>query len=333
MTSRTTTIIALIAASLLFMGCNKDQINSSLDASKNGYTITDIPYFENHAILANTIKEASSFEDVDELIQYEKSQNRISIGAEADSFYRTIQPENLGTTQAMINFYIAHSDLLDTTTNNNEISISPKWFSTPYRYAANRDGLFRVGTRVYRLFKKGTLSTDINNLNQLVSITENELDNIDTSTFKYCCNNSNNSKAGLHAGCFLPWNVSDTLTQGDDRIIMSLTTSLEYYSEIGQIAETRVHTFSQHRWALIWWVSNHTLTCQGYVTWHEKIGTDSWKYDTTTINDSQHTTNLWSYVNDYACYLGNNFQYFHYYAFNLKASTPSLAYATLVFVH
>lgn len=325
-------IFAVAIAAIMTLGCvtlvscNKEDASTRPSNTSSSKGNSSIPHFSTREEMQQAIDAAISFDTITDLIAYEQEQGRSSIGATSDAFYESVNPEIFNNENEVLAFFEKHKDVLDTIMENDEVSIMPKWFYTPHRYVANTDGMFSVGKLYYKLFKNGIVATDNNHLKELSTLNEEELDDLDTTIFFFI---KGGESAKDHNGCQKKWYYSNKIQSGSDRVVLELTTSATYYSGFGYVAETMIHTYSRHRWAGIWWICRHTLTCQGDVTWHRKTGTSSWDFGTKSVYKKKKCIGMWIYVNSEPCVWGIGTNYYHYYAYHLSARTPGLAYAIL----
>lgn len=262
--------IAIAAiTTLTLVSCEKEKEASVINSlnAKTGHS--DIPYFEDVDAVFNAIETAIAFDSLPELIAYETSQGRQSIGAISDAFYENIDFESFTNQCQALTYYNNNSNYLDTNYENGEICITPKWFYTPFRYVTNEDGLFAVGDNVCKLFKSTIVSTRIDHLDDLITLSESSLDDLDTSIF-YLGGNTSASE-DIHPECEYNWIIGDTVMDEDNRLILKLSTSSIHMPNTPNFVITSILTYSSHKWIGLWWPEKHTITCQGDVTIHKKL--------------------------------------------------------------
>lgn len=213
-----------------FISCDKEDSYPSdiINLQKS----ESIPHFLDREDVWSAINTAISFDSISQLLEYEQTSGRQSIGALSDNFYEKINKAEFLNQEQVIDFYLANTDFLDTIVELGDVSISPKWFDTPYRFVANIDGLFRVGDQVYRLFKRCMVSTNVSNLNLLTSLTESDVDGLDTTLF-YVSSNTTNSCELLHEDCQGSWYYENRLQDDNDYVAVSLETQNVYYPYVG----------------------------------------------------------------------------------------------------
>ena len=323
------TVLSL-ATTVSIVSCNKeDEETHSLNilSAKNN---TNIPYFSSSEELENAIYVATSFDTISDLIDFEQEQNRSSIGAISDLFYDNIELETFSSENDVLVFYDKHKDVLDTIINNNEVSVLPKFSNTPYRYVANADGIFSVGNMYYKLFKTGTVSTTNKFIDELLKITDEDLDELDTTIFRYIPDVEKNIDT---KECITKWKQSNNPTSSKDRIHITLVTNTQYWAYIGDVAVTRVKVYNLHKWAGVWWTSRHNLSCRGTVKLHVKNESCSeWEYIDRSFEKHQKANTMWIGIYEQPCYwmcvngwdiLFNRYnKYYHYDGFSIDAWYP-----------
>lgn len=222
-----------VAALMLLMGsifgsCTKDTAQEGQQSSPKSI-LQSIPSYSSMEEVYDIIETATSFENVNDLAEYEEMAGRESIGRLADVFYSNVNYEDFTSQEEAITFCLENAQYIDTIVSpNGDISVTPKWENSPYRYVANKDGLFRVGDRVYRLFKHEEVSTNIKNIAMLLSINENNLCNLDYTIF-FSSSLYTSSKSDPHRRC-KPSGVtySDTAWGSpDDILVLQLFTHVD----------------------------------------------------------------------------------------------------------
>lgn len=324
----TITAITFIG-SITLASCEKEKMNTGITLNDNHVKSSNIPYFETIDDLQRALERATSFDSLSDLIQYETSIGRRSIGAVSDYFYESITPEDFTDSNQALSFYTNNNNLLDTVMINGSIAITPKLFLNPYRYIANEDGLFAIDSYTYKVFKKGIVSTSTENINELVALTEEDLDHLDTTVFFYGGNSS--TTIFPHPDCTYQWHLRDSVEIGNNGVYMDLFTMFLPAPGNSIMLNTSIRVYSLHKWSRVWWPTRHTLTCQGDITIHKKLEYCNFEYDPHNIYKQKKALVMWVPVNvDYFITGANPINY-HYYSFHLSARTPSLGNATLSF--
>ena len=207
---------AIATGSIALTACEREN-ETIVNPTKKG--ASDIPCFKDIDELEKTLETAYSFDTLPKLIEFEDSQRRRSIGAIADAFYETIDWESIKGEKEAISFYEKHEDMLDTIMVEGEVAILPKLIKSPYRYAANKDQLFIVGEYCCKIFKQGVVSTKMEHLKELMSLDEQELDNIDTTIFLYP---KGKSKSSVHPGCWPIWHNEYQTYRGRKAVLITV---------------------------------------------------------------------------------------------------------------
>lgn len=346
-----TILTAIIASTLIISSCSKEgnYHNPSL-FSPSGNIIatigtTNIPSYSDYDELLSVMENAIAYDSIDDLLALERNLHFKSIGALSDSLYiaiiSTLPDDESTTTQSsststdptivsnIINNY--YGTLIDTTMSNGEVSITPIFFQTPYRYVANVNGLFSVGEECYRLFRHSIVSTSIDNLDELIELSENDLEELDTFTFHQFSFLNESPTDVDHNGCSNMDN-SDTLTINKDRVILGLVTSAirtPMGNSYATFIEHKVHTYSQHKCLGIWWTSRHTMTVQGNVTLHKLVELpNTWSEESFNIQYHHSTNGKWILYDSYPTpnYYADCI---HYFSYNITSRTPGVASAFL----
>lgn len=320
--------------SVTLVSCDKEETSTqpySISSSKGN---SNIPHFSTREEMQQAIDAAISFDTITDLIAFEQKQGRSSIGATSDAFYESINPEIFNNEDDVLTFFENHKDVLDTIIENAEVVIMPKWSNTPCRYVANADGMFAVQDMYYKLFKAGTVSTTEKYSDRLTLITDDDLDNLDTSIFRFIPDEVKDIDT---KGCITKWKQSNDPSSNKDRIHIILVTNTQTWPGVGDVAVTRVKVYNLHKWAGVWWTSRHNLSCTGSVRFHvKKMDCSGWEnYVDKTFEKHQKANVMWIGVNDQPCYwtcvngwdiLFNRYnKYYHYDGFSIDAWYPGHA--------
>ena len=325
-------------SSVTLVSCDKEDSTSGMNRispSKNGLTI---PHFNSRHEVEAAIDSAISFDTITDLVAFEKKQGRNSIGAISDVFYENINTNSFQNETDVLVFFQIHQDVLDTIMENDEVAIMPKWSNTPYRYVANAIGMFAVGERYYKLFKTGTVSTTDDYVGELAAMTDDDLDNIDTSVFRYIPDEEKNFNT---YGCIKKWKQSNSPNSINDRIHIVLVTHTQTWPSAGDVAVTRVKVYNLHKEAGIWWTNRHNLSCEGSVNLHIKtMDCSDWEYIERSFEKHQKANVMWVPVYVQPCYwtcvdrwdiLFNRYcKYYHYNGFRIDAWYPGHAVESFI---
>lgn len=327
------------------VSCDKEDSitnSSNISSTKGG---DDIPHFGSIEELQQAIDAAITFDTITDLIEFEQGQGRSSIGAISDAFYESINPEIFSNENEVLTFFKDHKDVLDTIMENDEIVIMPKLSNTPYRYVANTDGMFAVQDMYYKLFKKGMVSTIEKYSDELSLITDDDLDNLDTSIFRFIpdeVNDIDTEEKGGECECsecsksMKKWEQSNNPRSSNDRIHIVLVTNTINFSGSDHLV-TRVKVYNLHKFAGTWWTSKHNLSCTGSVRLHvKKAFYSGWDYLDKTVEKHQKTQVMWIDLGilqpcNWTCVSGwdilfNRYnKYYHYKGFSIDAWYPGHA--------
>lgn len=321
--------------SIAFVSCNKEnemRIQNTSNSVSLENSAPSLPYFSNMESLWDAINTATSFDTLPNLINYETSQGRQSIGTLSDAFYESINPNSFVDRDQVLAFYENHKEFLDTLMKNGEIAVVPEWFNTPYRYVANSEGLFRVDTFVYKLFKSCIVAAPISHLADLEALQESELDNANPNIFHFTKESSMQDDAD-HSTCIYKWKKKNDPDSQTDRIHIILKTHT-VFTGTDDAAETYVQVYNLHKWAGIWWTSRHTLHCEGFVDFHtQTYDCTDWNIVSKTFNVTRKCNTLyvydihnipccWRTINRWNFIFGCYKKYHHYSRFDIVANYP-----------
>lgn len=215
-----------------------------------------------------------------ELIEYENTQGRQSIGAISELFLENIDTNAFADAAAALDFCYQNSHLIDITVSDLDTSVNPKWFNTPYRYAANSDGYFAVGDYVFRLFDEGIVMVSAENYTDLLNLDDQtNFRDLDESTYLFQPYFYAGTSSDPHGSCPFGTYFSNTKTSGSDRVNLVLRTSQSGFMGFGSTTEAKICVNAQHKCMGIWWASRRTLTLQGDVDCHRRTGSSNWVTD------------------------------------------------------
>lgn len=94
----------------------------------------------------------------DELSSWEAARGFQSFGRDADDRLKSVDPQEFSSTEEIQVFARRNSEYLQLVTDGNgEMSLETRFHASPYRYLANTQGLFQVGTKLCRLTEDGAL--------------------------------------------------------------------------------------------------------------------------------------------------------------------------------
>jgi len=326
-----TIALALIAGATIFAACTKEDNYNRSRSFENKNLPTSIPYYDDVDDVDLILNTVMTFDTITDLIAYESSQGRQSIGAISDYFVEHIDTTTFTNTEAALAFCYQNSDLLDIKITDNDTVVSPKWSNTPFRYVANSEGYFAIGNKVYRLFNDGIVTTSVANYDYLCTLDEmTNFDNLETSIYYYSKYYVDEPKGDDdHTQCKNFWGYVNTKTNGKDRVNLCLTTTVASYS-YGRMYETYIYVRAEHKCLGIWWSSRRTLTANGYIDFHIKNTVNN-NWFNVIVNTNKTQKNLYLYYMLYRLPVTTQTASgeYHYYSFDLKANSLNVYYAIL----
>ena len=336
--NKPTQILFTFLALTLFCACTKEK-TERIQPCKND--LTDIPYFSTKEEFLQEIDIIRQLNGIEAIQKHESNRGWRSIGSLADDFYASLLPETFKSEDDLITLLQENQIFLDTIVDDDgEIAIYPKWADNIHRYVANESGLFRVGDYVSRIFKFGTVTTSIDNLDKLLNVSEEDAYNSDTllfsigakalfSHYPHIIPNHPQCKTRLR---YPKSTIQKIQRNGDDRVTMQLISRFSSPGGGGEVT-TDVRVTSEHKW-LWWWADRHSLKCWGSVDIHVQTGLDTWKTHHIKINkDESPVFVLNCFVFNTAIGDYRNYDCYHYWAYNLSAKSPCAGPARLVHTH
>ena len=265
----------LVAGTTILIGsCSKEgDYSQSGSYFQKSLTAEAIPEYSSLEEVFEVISMANSFDTLSDLLYYEASQGRNSIGAISDMFYEGIEIENFSNEEDALTFCTENLHLLDTVIKDNETYVYPKWYNHPYRYVANQNGLFKVNDDVYRLLKNSIVSTSVSNLSALLVINDKDVETLDTSIFKVSKRIILNINP--HASCSDNVAYGGSMINNNSRFTMEL--AMNYLSGSGFPVVTVTIEASNHtRYLGIWWTARHNVTIDANAVLHKIYPGNGW---------------------------------------------------------
>ncbi len=164
--------MCLIAFSFELTSCTKD--DSTLDNSINLSRPTKndkIPHYRNLDEVLDIVTMVNSMDSIEQIYEYECQRGFLSFGLFYDMAFDTINFEQLAYDEEGIrDLCNKYWDILDTSWQNEELYVEPKYTQNLLRYAANKEGFLFIGDTLLRIFKNHTLATLSGNEDVLRSI-------------------------------------------------------------------------------------------------------------------------------------------------------------------
>lgn len=315
--------------SLLFISCQKDK-SADLETALTKSLPSSIPVYANYTALIQEIDTAYSFDTITQLVSYEQSVGRTSIGRLADVFYESTLPTKFSSQSDALAYYSTSQTYLDTIVDGAEIAIVPKWMDNQYRYVANTDGYFAVGNYVYRLFKHCMVYCEQKYYNGLTALTESSLSSLDTT--KYHSTKPSLPAYTLHSNCMAySYTVSGSAQSGNDKVFLKLETPIPFFPGLGFVHTTKLKAYCLHKWAGTWWTTRHNITIQGSISIHDGASGSTWNTISNTYNDTKRRNVMTIPVYSAAAYSGLGLSYYHYISASLSASYPGGPTASISF--
>lgn len=180
--------IAIVFISLIALSCSKKDgfISNEILGSKS---LEQIPYYNNIYEVFARIDSINNIDSLADRITFEKKTGYESIGLISDLFVDSVEFDScFDEEDFVLAFYDNYSGLIDTIWEDGELYLDPKYNDNYFRNVANVNGLFRVGDTVVRIFKRKSIATHIDQLNELIDLDENN-DELPGENYFYFCKN------------------------------------------------------------------------------------------------------------------------------------------------
>ena len=323
-------VIVFLTAGVCFApSCTKnpDEISDKLDQEMQA-KVEAIPEYSSWGEVNSVIEKASSCENIDELARFEVESNRSSIGRLSIEFYSKIDLNSLGSKEELLDLWQNNMRYFDTSiVENGEIFIHPKWFDSPFRYVANEEGLFRIGEKVFRLFKKEVVSCNIEYFDMLLSLREDCLNNLNESIFSSSSKMMNNK--GIHDSCGYGSFQAEATKGSNDKMVVRITAGpvavLDSDTEVNYLSSMTI--YNRHRTLGIWLPCTHLVSCQASISIHQK---ESYKPEweiknyVFTINSS-FISNTWPM----SAFMDDHTGDIHFYSYHVSATVGGFTTARL----
>lgn len=320
--------------SIVTISCDKKDMENPVVPFKS--LSTPIPSFADVDELAEVLDSVSSFTTLDALVSFETQKGYKSLGRLCDVFFESYyQNDTLTEIEAktLIEQYLDYLDIYQT--GETDPVYLPRFYTNPFRYVVNEEGICIVGTYVLRLFQNGIVTTEAANLNSLRTLSEDDLSSLDTSMYNY--NEVETTVSGSHGTCDFDGNAQDykTGSGGKTRNYLSLNTFKLRIVDT-RICHSSVMSYNVHHCFLGWFPEKYTMNVQGTLTTHERIDLSlpEWTKRTITINENKRAF----YIRKAICFrfahdVTNNgfFHYYYYYvSSNIPSTTPAVINNTIV---
>ena len=134
----------------------------------------DMFIFSNYNEYHTFLKKLNNFNEK-ELKAWEQKHNFTSLGKVCDEFYEKIKLEKFKNRQEVEDFLQKNKKYLQINRANGEISVEPLLDDYTERYFINKDRMYQIGDKVYKLFPEGKVSCHISNKESLANIDNPEI--------------------------------------------------------------------------------------------------------------------------------------------------------------
>lgn len=167
-------ILITIIASVFAISCEKNEIVNLNQHTKTA--VANIPYYDNLYSVYAYLHTISQFDSIEDYFSFESRTGRQSLGRIADEFYNQIDFDMFSSEAALNSFLSSNSMFLDLEiSTNGDTTILPRLYDHPFRYLADRNGMFQIEDTVIKILKDLVIFTNQENYEQLLHINETNL--------------------------------------------------------------------------------------------------------------------------------------------------------------
>ncbi len=305
---------------IMINSCSKEGFENQDNNSGQPIESGDLLSFKNAETLNEEINKVLAM-NYNELKAYEESKGYESFGRKCDEIYNSINPEDFKSLDEIKSFVEKYNEyLIMVDEGNGEFSVETVLESNPYRYFINTNKLFQVNNSVYKLFEDGIVSTDVNNISQLATMTNKEILNIENNDkFRFMPAHTSNDPDLKNALVNCGYGKSDTKTDGNNRTKVEFGLYyLDTYDIDGNkmtIFENRVLVKPQKRTLGGWFGCERTIYCDFKIAVDYET-TSGWERDYYRVREwPKKTTKVevvleggivsWGYWSRYNMYYGS----------------------------
>lgn len=266
------TLLVVAIGAAIFWACEKENVDSTLIKQKN-FNSNGLMYFSNFEEFSNTLDMLLTM-DFNELCSYENLNAYTSFGRECEELYiNSLEVDSLSTDEEIQNFVDEHSDRVQIFTDyDNEQLYVPILFDHPFRYVINNNRMFQIDSTIYKVFNSGIVSTSSNNYNDLLDLSESNLQYIDSnSIFQYIPNSTPYIMFEKDLENILGMDIFIAKINGNERVRLRLIVSPLYYAPTAHPYYYYKGTGELRGFRLIgnnWCYAKRTLGCNFNYTIH-----------------------------------------------------------------
>ncbi|MBR6131991.1 MAG: hypothetical protein IKQ20_09060 [Bacteroidales bacterium] len=171
-------LFAAIFLGILILSCHKEDVKPNT-IFKNGLSIR---YFEDLQELQYELDNIANM-DFDELVEYESNLNFNSYGKTAYLLVEELTGDTTILSEEMLaqieQYYPQYFIITTECDENADIIVDIRYDNTPFTFIMNEDRMFQVGDSVYKVFDDCLVITDIANIEDLSSLDEDGLPEIE----------------------------------------------------------------------------------------------------------------------------------------------------------
>ena len=171
---------------LLSTSCQKDE-QFAPDKLNNELSEPKMLKFDNIDHYNASLKEVLAMSS-GELRIWEESHNFKSLGRSAEEFYQNIDPESFKTIGELKDFVKSNSNFLMLIKDETgEYTLETTLYNIPERYFINRNKMYQIDDKVYKIVGTTVIATNIENIDELKLVNDKDELSIKTSKKNACC--------------------------------------------------------------------------------------------------------------------------------------------------
>jgi hypothetical protein len=203
-----------------------------------------------------------------------------SLGVESDKFYASIESEKFVSIEDIKKFVEKNSIYLQLNEDENgEYELDVRLCHSPFRFLANKDGLFQVNNKICKVFEKSIVSVDENKIEELKEADFETALDIDGNSIEFTLNDS---KKSIQSNCQPAYFRSDV---GGERIRLYIGTWVGLSSPFFACGHFEARPYN--RVLGIWFYAQRDVSCDINIGLSYLNVSKVWTNDIATYSSSQ----------------------------------------------
>jgi hypothetical protein len=273
--------LSIVILALSFHSCTKQDVTIISNAGIS----SKIPNFKSVESFNDLKNKVFSF-TYEELKTWEESQGYKSFGRTCEELYYSVKPTDFKNIEEVKEFVAKHSDLLQLLVDSEgRLTLEVVEYNNPFRYFMDKDGMFQIGTTVYKLIDDNIASTSVENLRKLEVLNSQNLSSREDSTikvFNYKISHTPNGLKDVAYDC----GIQDSAHMDNDRNRTHYELNL-YMEDLGLGTQIRSHYLVRpyyYTWP-IWYWCTRTISAEIKVA-EDYFVSPSWSRFSETYSNS-----------------------------------------------